>query len=114
MSVREIDWFLERWRMDVYDVLRRMYVALTPRERERWHVLWFLARSWTVSDTPEALGLDLHTIGHWASAFGKGGPAALMFEQPKFSLPALGEAQQEALKVAVQGLSAAMGIGLAN
>ena len=24
---------------------------------------------------------DPHTIGRWASAFGEGGPAALMFEQ---------------------------------
>ena len=31
--------------------------------------------------TAEALGLDPHTIGRWASAFGEGGPVALIFEQ---------------------------------
>ena len=63
MGVREIDRFLERWRLDADDVLRRMYLAPTPRERERWHALWLLARGWTSSDTAEALGRDPHTIG---------------------------------------------------
>ena len=31
--------------------------------------------------TAEALERDPHTIGRWASAFGEGGPAALIFEQ---------------------------------
>ena len=33
------------------------------------------------SATAEALERDPHTIGRWASAFGEGGPAALIFEQ---------------------------------
>ena len=37
----------------------------------------------------EALERDPHTIGRWASAFGEGGPAALIFEQTGGSPPPL-------------------------
>ena len=50
------------------------------RERERWYAM-LLAQGWTAAATAEALERDPHTIGHWASAFGEGGPAALIFEQ---------------------------------
>ena len=59
MSVREIDWFLERWRMDVDDVRG----ADSPGAGT-------LAR-------PLALGPRVDFLG-----YGEGGPAALMFEQP--------------------------------
>ena len=39
-----------------------------------------LAQGWTSSATAQALERDPHTIGRWVSAFGKGGPAALIFE----------------------------------
>ena len=39
--------------------------------------------------TAEALERDPHTIGRWASAFGEGGPAALIFEQTGGSPPPL-------------------------
>ena len=88
MGVREIDQSLRRWEMNAKSVHRRMILAPTPRERERWHAVWLLApglgrrlprrRHW--SGTP-------HTIGRWASAFGEGGPAALMFEQTGGSPP---------------------------
>ena len=42
-----------------------------------------LAQGWTA----EALERDPHTIGRWASAFGEGGPAALIFEQTGDSPP---------------------------
>ena len=41
------------------------------------------------SQTAEALERDPHTIGRWASAFGEGGPAALIFEQSGGSPPRL-------------------------
>ena len=81
MGVKEIERFLERWRLNVDDVLRRMYLAPTPRERERWHAIWLLAQDWTASATADALGRDPRTIGRWAAAFGEGGPGALIFEQ---------------------------------
>ena len=31
------------------DVCRRLIVAPTPRERERWHAVWLLAQGWTAS-----------------------------------------------------------------
>ena len=63
MGAREIHRDLEQWEMDAKDLRRRMILAPTPRER------------------------DPHTIGRWASAFGEGGPAALIFEQSGGSPP---------------------------
>ena len=87
MSVREIDRSLEQWQMGVKDLRRRMILAPTPRERERWYAMLLLAQGWTAAATAEALERDPHTIGRWASAFGEGGPAALMFEQTGGSPP---------------------------
>ena len=81
MGVREIERFLEQWQMDSRDLRRRMILAPTPRERERWYALLLLAQGWRASTTAEALERDPHTIGRWAAAFGEGGPAALIFEQ---------------------------------
>ena len=81
MGVREMNRALEQWQMGVKDLRRRMILAPTPRERERWYAIWLLARGWTAATTAEGLGRDPHTIGRWAAAFGEGGPAALIFEQ---------------------------------
>ena len=83
MSVREVDRSLEQWEMNAKDVHRRMILAPTPRERERWHAIWLLAQGWTAVAVAvaEALERDPHTIGRWASAFGEGDPEALIFEQ---------------------------------
>ena len=43
MGVREVDRLLERWEMNARNLHRRMILAPTPRERERWHALWLLA-----------------------------------------------------------------------
>ena len=114
MAVREIDWSLEQWQLGVKDLGRRMILVPTPRERERWYAMPFLAQGLTAAATAEALERDPHTIGRWASAFGEGGPAALMFEQTGGSPPALDQAQQEELKGAVQQPPATSGIELAN
>ena len=42
--MQEMGALLERWRLDEAEVRRRMYRAPTPRERERWHTVWLLAR----------------------------------------------------------------------
>ena len=42
MGVREIDRSLEQWQMGVKDLRRRMILAPTPRERERWYALLLL------------------------------------------------------------------------
>ena len=89
MGVRQIDRFLEQWQMDARDLHRRLILSPTPRERERWHASWLLAQGWTASGAAQALGRDPHTIGRWASAFGEGGPAALIFEQTGGSPPPL-------------------------
>ena len=108
MGVREIERFLEQWQMEVKDLRRRMILAPTPRERERWYAILLLAQGWTSSTTAQALERGPHTIGRWVSAFGKGGPAALIFEQT--GGPPLDEAQQAELKE----LPDMAGIELAN
>ena len=85
MGVRDIDRILQQWEMDARGLHRRLILAPTPREPERWHALWLLAQGWTAA--AEALARDPHTIGRWAAAFGEGGPAALMFEQAGGSPP---------------------------
>ena len=89
LGVREIDRSLEQWQMGVKDLGRRMILAPTPRERERWYAMPLLAQGLTAAATAEALERDPHTIGRWASAFGEGRPTALMFEQTGGSPPPL-------------------------
>ena len=72
MGVREIDRSLEQWQMGVKDLRRRMVLAPTPRERERWYAMLLLAQGLTAAATAEALERDPHTIGRWAAAFGEG------------------------------------------
>ena len=89
MGVREIDQSLEQWQMGVKALRRRMILAPTPRERERWYAILLLAQGLTAATTAEALERDPHTIGRGASAFGEGGPPALIFEQTGGSPPPL-------------------------
>ena len=88
MSVREIDRSLEQWQMEVKDLRRRMILAPTPREGERWYAILLLAQGWKAS-AAAALERDPHTVGRWAAAFGEGGPRALIFEQTGGSPPPL-------------------------
>ena len=44
MGVREIDRSLEQWQMGEKDLRRRMILAPTPRERERWYAMLLLAQ----------------------------------------------------------------------
>ena len=55
MGVREIDRSLEQWQMEVKDLRRRMILAPTPRERERWYAILLLAQGLTAAATAEAL-----------------------------------------------------------
>ena len=52
---------LERWQLDVKTVRERVYRAQTPRERERWHALWLLARGGSAAQVADALERDAHT-----------------------------------------------------
>ncbi|MHB1416800.1 MAG: helix-turn-helix domain-containing protein [Chloroflexota bacterium] len=78
---------LKRWQLDVRQVRERMYRAPTPRERERWHALWLLARGWSAIQVADALERDPHTIGDWLEGFHQAGPAGLVFEQTGGSPP---------------------------
>jgi transposase len=72
---------LGQWKLDLRQVRERMYRAATPRERERWHALWLLARGWSAAQVADALERDPHTVGGWLAAFREAGPAGLAFEQ---------------------------------
>ena len=58
MGVRDIGRSLEQWEMGEKDLRRRMILAPTPRERERWCAMLMLAQGWTASVTAEALERD--------------------------------------------------------
>ena len=73
--------------MNAPDLRRRMILAPTPRERERWYAMLLLAQGGTAAATAEALERDPHTIGRWAAALAQGGPKALIFEQSGGSPP---------------------------
>ena len=80
----EITALLNRWQLDEHGIRERMYGAPTPRERERWHALWLLARGWTAVQVADTLERDPHTIGEWLTNphAGRGaGPTGLTFEQ---------------------------------
>ena len=68
---------LTRWRLNTGQIREQMYRAPTPRERERWHAVWLLARGWSATEVAEALARDPHTIGDWLARFCRDGPAAL-------------------------------------
>ncbi len=72
---------LKQWQLDLKAVRERMYRAPTPRERERWHAIWLLARGWSAAQVAEALERDAHTIGIWVAELREQGPAGLAFEQ---------------------------------
>jgi transposase len=78
---------LKQWELDERAVRDRMYGAPTPRERERWHALWLLARGWSEAQVATALERDAHTIGTWVNAFGAAGPPSVTFEQTGGSPP---------------------------
>ncbi len=79
--MNDITAMLDRWAVELRQVRERMYRAPTPRERERWHALWLLARGWSANQMAAALERDPHTSGSWLAAFAQDGPAALAFEQ---------------------------------
>ena len=105
---------LERWQLDLDGVRSRMYLAPTPRERERWHALWLLCRGMTASATAQALGRDAHTIGRWAAAFQRGRSGGPDLRTVRWFPPVLSEGQQAELQAAVQRTPARAGIALAN
>ena len=71
---------LARWQLDLPAVRTLVYRAPTPRERERWHALWLLARGATAAEVAVALERDPHTIGEWRARFCRDGPASVAFE----------------------------------
>jgi hypothetical protein len=86
-DARELTHAFARWGMDLPAVRTLVYRAPTPRERERWHALWLLARGWAAADVAIALERDRHTIGEWRAGFCRDGPASITFAQSGGSPP---------------------------
>jgi Homeodomain-like domain-containing protein len=83
----EITALFQQWHWDERGVRERMYRAPNPRERERWHALWLLARGWPTAQVADALDRDPPTIGQWLANFRQAGPRGLAFEQTGGSPP---------------------------
>ena len=81
MNDSELTAALARWDLDLPAVRTLVYRAPTPRERERWHALWLLARGWTAAEVALALERDPHTVGDWRARCCRAGPASVAFEQ---------------------------------
>ena len=117
MGMREIDRSLEQWQMGVKDLRRRMILAPTPRERERWYTILLLAQGWTAAATAEALARDPHGPAHHRTlgvSLRRRRTCGPDIRADRWFPPALDQAQQEKLKEAVEQPPATSGIGLAN
>ena len=78
---------LGHWQLDVNQVRGQVYRAPTPRERERWHAVWLLARGWSAEQVAGALERDARTIADWRTDFEQKGPQGMAFEQSGGSPP---------------------------
>lgn len=85
--MEDVSALLARWQITPADAREQIYRAKSPRERERWHALWLLARGWSAAQVAQALERDTHTIGEWLNAFAQDGPPAVAFEQRGGSPP---------------------------
>jgi hypothetical protein len=73
--MKDVLTMLGQWHLDVGAVRERMYRAPTPRERERWHALWLLARGATnlwIPVTGEEVAARPGETGGSAGTDGKG------------------------------------------
>ena len=114
-GVRDIGRSLEQWQMGEKDLQRRMLLAPTPWERERWYAMLMLAQGWDGrghSGSPGAGPTHQRPLG--------GGLGGGRTPSPDFRAkgrpppPPLEPAQQEELKGAVEQLPPASGLDLAN
>ena len=114
MGVREMERFLEQWQTDAKGLRLRMILAPTPRERERWYALLLLAQGWTASSTADALERDPTYHRTMGRRLRRGRAHSLDIRAVRGFPPVLGEAEQAALKGAVQELPEISGIEMAN
>ncbi|MHB1295963.1 MAG: hypothetical protein ACYC4R_13320 [Anaerolineae bacterium] len=53
--MNDVSALLAHWHLGTDQVREQVYRAATPRERERGHALWLLARDWPASQVAEAV-----------------------------------------------------------
>ena len=114
MGAREIHRDLEQWEMDAKALRRRMILAPTPGERERWYAVWLLAQGWTAAATAEGAGAGPTQHRPVGVGLRRGRACGPDIRAVRGFPPALDERQREELKAAVQELPEQAGIQLAN
>ena len=117
MGVREIEWFLEQWRMDARDLHRRLILAPAPRERSLRQAQE-MARHMAAGPRMDRFGYGAGPGTRSAHHRKMGrrlwrGRACRLDVRAVRGFP-LCETQQAELKAAVQELPAMAGIELAN
>ena len=114
MGVRDIGLILRQWEMDARGLHRRLILAPTPRERERWHALWPLGPRLDCGSHGRGSGTG--PAHHWPVGLRlrRGRTGGLDVRADRGFPPALGEGQKAELKTAVQEPPAMSGIELAN
>ena len=120
MGVREIERFLEQWRMDARDLHRRLIPAPAPRERalrQAQEMARHMAAGPRMDRFGYGAGPGTRSAHHrtMGRRLRRGRACRLDVRAVRgFSPPALCETQQAELKAAVQELPAMAGIELAN
>ena len=111
MGAREIHRDLEQWEMDAKALRRRMILAPTPRERERWYAVWLL-----LDGSGDGGGAGAGPTHHRPVGVGlrRGRACGPDIRAVRGFPPALDERQREELRAAVQELPEQAGIQLAN
>ena len=64
---------LKRWKLELSAVRQRMYRAPTPRERERWHAVWLLAKGWSAAQVATHWSATRTRLGSGWPPFGRRG-----------------------------------------
>ena len=100
--------------MNAKDLHRRLILAPTPRERERWYALWLLAQGWTAAAAADALGRGPPHYCPVGCRLRRRRTCSADIRAVRGFPPALGERQQGELRAAVQELPEQAGIELAN
>ena len=114
MGVREIDRSLEQWQMGVKDLRRRMILAPTPRERERWYAILLLVSGLDGSGDGGGAGAGPPHYRALGVGLRRGRACGPDIRADRWFPPALDQTQQEELKGAVEQPPAAAGIVMAN
>jgi hypothetical protein len=113
-ALEDVPALLARWKLTPADAREQIYRAKTPRERERWHALWLLARGWPAAEAGPSTGARSAYDWRLAQRLCSGRATNPGLRAKWWLPPALAPDQQAALKDAVEGTPTSVGLPLAN